>query len=226
MIRDFKFPTQITPDLLDGYLAAGWYRMRQSLFTTDFVEWNGKCYKAIWLRNRLENYKPSSTFKKLEKRNRNFRTEIIRYHYSKEYEALFQKYNSSLPPGRSDTLQEFLFDESSKNIFNSVVLNIFDSDKLIGAGIFDTGHKSAAGISSFYDPCYKKYSIGRYLIYKKIEYCQKYGYDFFYPGYFVPGIKAFDYKLELGKESLEFYCLEMQQWKLIRHLSNADKILS
>ncbi len=96
-----------------------------------------------------------------------------------------------------------------------MAINIYDNGNLIGAGVFDLGKKSAAGISSFYDPDYKKFSIGRYLIYKKIAYCKKNGYDFFYPGYFVPGIKAFDYKLEIGKESLEFYDMNNDEWKPI-----------
>lgn len=218
MIQDFKFPLRIEPDELDGYLAAGWYRMGQCIFTTDFVERDGVYFKTIWLRNRLKIYKSSSTLQKLERRNKEFKTEIIPFSYSKQYELLFQKYRSSLPPGRAGDLHSFLIGDSPYLIFNSMVINIYDAGKLIGSGVFDLGKKSAAGISSFYDPDYKKCSIGRYLIYKKIEYCKQNGYDYFYPGYFVPGLKAFDYKLEIGKECLEFYDMAKDQWKSLSRL--------
>ncbi len=219
MVQDFKFPLRIEPAELDMYLAAGWYRMGQCIFTTDFVERDGIYFKTIWLRNRLKGYQSSTSFQKLEKRNKEFITEIIPFSYGKRYESLFQKYRSSLPPGRAGDLHSFLIGDSPYVIFKSLVINIYDKETLIGSGVFDLGKKSAAGISSFYDPDYKKCSIGRYLIYKKIEYCKQMGYDYFYPGYFVPGLKAFDYKLEIGKESLEYYDMDKDQWKSISVLS-------
>ncbi|MGN6801659.1 MAG: GNAT family N-acetyltransferase, partial [Ginsengibacter sp.] len=112
----------------------------------------------------------------------------------------------------------FMIGDSHYMIFNFLVFNIYDEVKLIGAGVFVLGKKSAAGISSFYDPEYKRCSIGRYLIYKKIEFCKQNGFDFFYPGYFVPGIRAFDYKLDIGKESIEFYDMDKDQWKPLSRL--------
>lgn len=218
MIQDFKFPLRITPEELDSYLAAGWYRMGQCIFTTDYVERDGEYFKTIWLRNRLKNYNSSTSFQKLERRNKDFRLEIIPFNYTRDYELLFQKYRSSLPPGRAGDLHSFLIGDSPYLVYNSLVINIYDDGKLIGAGVFDVGRKSAAGISSFYDPDYKRCSIGRYLIYKKIEYCKQNGFDFFYPGYFVPGIKAFDYKLDIGKESLEFYDMDKDHWKPLSRL--------
>ena len=221
MNQDFRFPLHIEPEELDRYLAHGWYRMGQSIFTTNFLERDGEYFKTIWLRNLLEKYKATSTFYKLGNRNRNFQLEIIPFDYSEKYEMLFQKYRFSLPEGRLTNLHGFLFGDSPVIIFNSLAVNLFEKGKLIGTGVFDIGKKSAAGISCFYDPNYKKYSIGRYLIYKKIEYCQQNGFDYFYPGYFVPGLKAFDYKLEIGKESLEFFDMEINIWKPISELQLA-----
>lgn len=220
MFQDFKFPLKIMPEELDTYLAAGWYRMGQCVFTTDFIERDNIFFETIWLRNRLKNYHPSSTFKKLERRNKGFNIEIVPFHYANNYESLFQKYRSSLPEGRAVDLHSFLIGDSPLIVFKSWVINLYDGEKLIGAGVFDLGKKSAAGISSFYDPDYKNYSIGRYLIYKKIEYCKQQRYDYFYPGYFVPGIKAFDYKLEIGKESLEFFDMKKGMWKPLSRLNS------
>jgi arginine-tRNA-protein transferase len=219
MIQDFKFPLHITPEELDRYLEAGWYRMGQCVFTTDFVERDALFFQTIWLRNRLRNYLPSVSLKKLEKRNKNFKIEILPFHYDETYELLFQKYRDSLPPGRAVSLYNFLFGDSALIIFKSWVMNLYDGDRLIGAGVFDVGKKSAAGVVSFYDPDYKSHSIGRFLIYKKIEYCKQKRIDFFYPGYFVKGIKAFDYKLEIGKDCLEYFDMSRRLWKPISRLA-------
>lgn len=219
MFQDFKFPQHILPDELDTYLSTGWYRMGQCVFTTDFVEREGVYFQTIWLRNRLKNYQPSVSFKKLERRNKDFKIEIVPFTYSNIYEFLFQKYRSSLPPGRAVDLHSFLIGDSALIVFKSWVINLYDNGQLIGAGVFDLGKKSAAGISSFYDPEYKSCSIGRYIIYKKIEYCKQKGYDYFYPGYFVPGLKAFDYKLKIGSESLEFFDMTKGLWKSISRMN-------
>jgi arginine-tRNA-protein transferase len=223
MFQDFKFPLQVMPEELDTYLAAGWYRMGQSVFTTDFIERDNVYFETIWLRNRLKNYHPSSSFKKLERRNKAFKIQITPFRYSNKYESLFQKYRLSLPEGRSVDLYSFLVGDSPLIVFKSWVINLYDGEKLIGAGVFDLGKKSAAGIASFYDPDYKNHSIGRYLIYKKIEYCKQKNYDFFYPGYIVPGIKAFDYKLEIGKECLEFFDMKRSVWKPLSALKSKQR---
>lgn len=223
MIQDFRFPSQMPAQELDNYLASGWYRMAQCIFTTDYVEQNGKEYNAIWLRIDLKTYKSSSSFQKLEKRNRKFELEIHPFFYDNQYESLYQKYLCCANGERSKSLADFLFDFTNNDIFNSWAAHLYDNERLIGAGIFDIGDKCAAGISSFFDPEYKKYSIGRYLIYKKIEYCRQIGLDYFYPGYFVPGLKAFDYKLNIGTESLEFFNIEKKEWKNIRSYQNEGK---
>jgi arginine-tRNA-protein transferase len=80
-------------------------------------------------------------------------------------------------------------------------------------GFFDIGQTSAAGIASFYDPAYKKFSLGKYLIYLKIEYCKKIGLQFFYPGYFVPGYSLFDYKLSIGEPVLQYLEFPSLEWR-------------
>src|SRR5665647_220860 len=131
MIQDFRFPLRIQAEELDSYLAEGWYRMGQSIFTTDFVERDGVYFKTIWLRNCLEKFKATSSFNKLERRNKEFQIEIIPFNYNKQYEELFQKYRSALPPGRAGDLHSFLIGDSTYLIFNSLAINIYDSKNLI-----------------------------------------------------------------------------------------------
>ena len=35
---------------LDKYLERGWFRMGQTIFTTNFLKFNGLIYSVIWLR--------------------------------------------------------------------------------------------------------------------------------------------------------------------------------
>ena len=96
---------------------------------------------------------------------------------------------------------------------------------MIATGFFDLGKKSAAGISSFYDPAYKKYTLGKYLIYLKVAHCKKLGLQFFYPGYFVPGYSLFDYKLEIGKPVLQYLEFTSSKWRPVAQFSKASSPL-
>jgi leucyl-tRNA---protein transferase len=146
------------------------------------------------------------------KLNARFRIEIQVAAIDSRKEALYARYKKSVSFNASSSLRTLLFGSSINNIFNSQEINIYDEDRLIASGLFDVGKHSAAGITCFYDPHYKRYSLGKYLMFLKLDYCKKQGLQFFYPGYFVPGYKAFDYKLKIGKPAIEFLETASNQW--------------
>jgi arginine-tRNA-protein transferase len=224
MFADTHYLREIKPADLDKYLADGWFRMHQTMFTTEYLLKEDKIFRVFWLRYRLDKYKSSDTSRKLEKLNRHFRIEIGEVMQTCEEELLFQKYLLSKPWGWPDSLEQLLFDDSSENIFNTVSINMYDQEQLIASGLFDLGEKSAAGITAFYNPDYKKYSLGKYLIFKKIEYCRSKGLEYFYPGYFVPGVNAFDYKLSIGNGALEYFQSGTRMWLPIAEFKNQEGI--
>ncbi len=100
---------------------------------------------------------------------------------------------------------------------------MYDNSRLIASGFFDLGQNSAMGISSIYDPDYKKYSLGKHLIYSKMMFCKERNIKYFYPGYFVPGYRAFDYKLDIATPHIEYLQLQTIHGRHWRYLRN-DKV--
>ncbi len=221
MFAQLENPEILTPQDLDQYLERGWFRMGQTIFTTNFLSFKNQYYSAIWLRMTLDRPSIDRTFQKLSKRNAGFRVEFQKASITPTKEALYLSYKKNITFEPSASLHSLLFGKATHNIFDTQEVNIFDGKKLIASGFFDIGKMSAAGITSFYDPDYKKYSLGKYLIYLKIEYCRNRGLQFFYPGYFVPGYSLFDYKLEIGKHDLQYLDLTSSQWYAIVNFSNA-----
>ena len=88
---------------------------------------------------------------------------------------------------------------------------------MIAAGFFDLGKMSAAGITCIYHPAYKKYSLGKYLMYLKMAFCKEQQLQYFYPGYVVPGYNSFDYKLEIGKSAIEYFDTYTGKWLPLQH---------
>jgi len=53
------------------------------------------------------------------------------------------------------------------------MIKIRDGAALVVAGYFDIGHQAISNILNFYHPAYKKYSLGKYLILKKIDWAHQ-----------------------------------------------------
>lgn len=215
MFAQIEYPENLLPEELDNYLAKGWFRMRQTIFTTNFLHFDLQFYSAIWLRIILDERIYHKNFRLLSKQNQKFRTEITKadiQQISEAHETLFQYYRNAVHFDASKTLAELLTGNDFINRFDTYVLNIYDGDILVAAGFFDIGKNAAAGLTSIYHPLYKKYSLGKYLIYLKMEFCKKRNIKYFYPGYVVPGYKPFDYKLAIAPASLQYLSLATGQW--------------
>ncbi len=213
------YPLELSKEALDEYLIKGWFRMGQSLFTTNFLIFNGQLYSVAWLRVGLSRFKEDKKLAKLKKLNKNFRVEIKPANLTTSHELLFEDYKKHVDFEASDSLHHLLFHYKTYNIFDTYQVDLYDNDLLIACGIFDIGQKTAQGITSFYNHNYKKNSLGKYLICLKMEYCANIGLDYFYPGYFVPGYEPFDYKLELGRDSLEFFLFRSGTWEPIEYFN-------
>lgn len=220
MFAQVDRPQTLSVSDLDHYLENGWFRMGQTIFTTSFLNFKNQFYDAVWLRVGLHEYKSDKKYEKLVKYNEAFKVIVQPASIDSQREELFARYKLSVPFEASPSLTFLLYGKSSHNVYNSYEVSIYDGSKLIAVGIFDRGENTAAGITSFYDPAYKKYSLGKYLIYLKIDYCKKLGLDFFYPGYFVPGYSPFNYKLEIGKSTQEYFNISNQEWLPISNFSS------
>lgn len=96
--------------------------------------------------------------------------------------------------------------------FNTKQVCIFHNEELIGCSYFDVGEKAVAGISAFYHPDYAMYSLGIYMIYCQIVWSREAGYQYYYPGYFIPHYTHFDYKLKIGTNALYFFHPIEKKW--------------
>jgi arginyl-tRNA--protein-N-Asp/Glu arginylyltransferase len=216
--------SDISPEQLDRLLALGWFRIQQTIFTTDVLNLNGEAYKTIWLRLCLKDFQQEKKYSVLHKKNKQFTTEIKEAAVTEQHEALYSSYKENISFEAAPSLRWLLYGDSSNNVYNTYIINVYDNDKLIAAGFFDLGKTSAAGICSFYDPAYKKYSLGKYIIYQKIIYCKEKKFDHFYPGYFIPGYPLFDYKLTIGRSAIEYFDSHKKEWLSLQYSQHDSEV--
>ncbi|CAN5609219.1 hypothetical protein BH10BAC4_BH10BAC4_17470 [soil metagenome] len=224
MFAQVHIPQVLPHADLDAYLSKGWFRMGQTIFTTNFLRVRNEIFSTIWLRMKLDEYEADNTQIKLFKKNAGFRVTINPATLTHEKEDLYAVYKESVPFQASSSLEHLLLSGTAElnSIYTTYEVTVRDGDKLIACGFFDIGGTSAQGITSFYDPAYKKYSLGKYLIYLKIQYCKNVKLHYFYPGYFVPGNPYFDYKLTIGRSTLQFFSVVQEVWLSLEKFSNQN----
>ena len=216
---DKHYPEQLAPEDLDDYLARGWYRMGQTIFTTHFLCFGDHFYSSIWVRLPLLNHELTKRQRKLMRRNAElFHTEVRPASITREKERLFQRYKNNFPGTLAPSLRNSLLDGEDYNIYTTFEVAITErrTHKLVGLSFFDIGENSAASISGIYDPDYQKYSLGFYTMLLEMEYCMQQRMHYYYPGYVVPGYPRFDYKLRIGE--CEYLNLTTGRWEPFRDL--------
>lgn len=199
---------------LDIFLEYGWFRTGLYVFTCDFIEFDQILYRTIWLRHDLRQLTLGKTWKNLSKRNQAFRVVFANATVTPEQEHLFRIYRRSMFFEPANNIEHLLFDgrEAGLSPFNTKQVCIFHNEELIGCSYFDVGEKAVAGISAFYHPDYAMYSLGIYMIYCQIVWSREAGYQYYYPGYFIPHYTHFDYKLKIGTNALYFFHPIEKKW--------------
>lgn len=189
--------------------------MHQTLFTCSHIG-NEELHRVHWLRFAVAKINPHSSHKRIRHRNKNF-TFIITpcEKITIEHSLLHQQYRASIDFDGALSIEEALWGDEAigESIFTTKCISVYHQGKLVAAGYFDVGLKTAASILHFYHPDFRRFSLGKYLILLTIDYLKKGGYEYYYPGYLVENVPKMNYKLFLGKETAEYFEPVENAWK-------------
>ncbi len=208
---DFDFPPVVKGVILDNYLSKGWFRIGSILHTTDSTCIEDMVCPVYWLRYRVNAVRLRKKNTKLISANSAFTTHCRPLELNREIARLFKKYRKGIPFKITPTLDGILTD-TTNDTFDSRIIEIRDRGRLIAAGIFDIGKNSVENIINLYDHAYAKHSLGKFLMISIYHYCLENGFDYYYPGYYLPGQQVMSYKLFLDKEATEVYLPEKNTW--------------
>ena len=206
--------SRLPGDFLDYYLAQGYYRMGQNLFTCQFLPLETGVYTTHWLRLAVAKVTYGPKQRQLFRLNERFTVASRPFRLTPEYESLYALYYQSIDFDANPSLGDLLLEGSPHNVFDTHVLEVRDGERLIAVGVFDHGTDTLAGIVNFYDPAYRKHSLGKYLMLLKLEHARRHGIGYYYPGYLVHNYPKFDYKLWACATATEVFNARTHQWRL------------
>ncbi len=200
--------------LLDDYLAVGYYRMMHMVFTTNFtkITMDGEAQPVFWLRTPVQEIVPGKKATDIKKQCAGFTANIKPASINEETEALYSLYYNHINFETGATCYSCLHDPALPNPFDSMMIEVRDGNTLIAAGYFDKGKKAIAGILNFYHPAYKKYSLGKFLMLQKIEYALANNMHWYYTGYIGSSFTKFDYKLFPDVEAIQVLLPLHREW--------------
>lgn len=216
---DFAFPPVVKGEILDNYLSQGWFRIGSILHTTDSTHFGDVECPVYWLRYKVNAVRLRRNNTKLISANSDFTIHCLPLEFNRETIRLFNKYRKGLSFKINQTLESILGD-SANDTFDSKVIEVRNRGRLIASGIFDTGKNSIENIINLYDHEYAKHSLGKFLIISIYRYCLENGYQYYYPGYYLPGQQVMSYKLFLDKEATEVYLPVKNTWVGFHEFSN------
>lgn len=197
---------------LDLYLSLGYFRMQQDLFTCRYVVFETIFSAVYWLRIDLARADFGKKQRALLRIREKFTIQVKPFMLLEEIETLYARYRRAIDFDAPETVESCLFRGSRQNVFDTYAIEIRDNGKLIAVGIFDNGANSIAGIMNFYDPDYRKQSLGKCLMLLKMEYAQVWQKAYYYPGYLASEYPKLNYKLFACEAATEIYNDHTGNW--------------
>ena len=211
MFTQTHFPTSIEPLTLDEYLSMGWFRMGQTIFTCHYLFVEGDLFPTVWIRQDLSRFEFRKSHRKLMRKHQRKYTILVREAImDKEKDELFQRHKHRLTKPVPENMKDYLLDGGESNIYATQEICVYDGSKLVAFSFFDLGRNSLASIMGVFDPEYEKESLGYYTLLREIAWGIENGYEWYYPGYVVPGYDRFSYKLRTGPA--QYFDTYSDQW--------------
>ncbi len=184
-------------EVLDDYLARGFYRMQYFMFTAHYTQIDVKAepLPVFWLRTKVGDVKETRKTASIRNRCKHFTVHYKHASINAEVNYLYRLYRNHIDFNASDSCSNYLVNNYITNPFDARMIEVRDGEKLIAVGFFDRGQQAMAGILNFYHPDYKKYSLGKMLMLLKIDSARQHNMDWYYTGYISTSITKFDYKI-------------------------------
>ena len=171
-----------------------------------------KCNACLSTRIKVKKFIYSSSFKRILNKNQNLKKKILNPKSNQNHYKLFQKYLKSKHSNGEMKKMSYLDYRTMIEVTptKTKILELYNDNQLIGAILFDLYKNSLSAIYSYYDPEYKKKSLGTFLILNLIKLAKKQNKDYLYLGYYIEKCKKMSYKSKF--EPLEI--LINNKWKI------------
>ncbi|MFK8055089.1 MAG: hypothetical protein AB8F78_03115 [Saprospiraceae bacterium] len=186
------------PQSQDDYLDEGFFRAGHTIRKTRFVFVEQDFWSTVWSRVNLKTYALRKSQRKLwNKVTSKFTYTIQPYEDLEDQHQLYHAYQKNHPLDVGQTLNDIFGLHEPTHKFGTHTVRMYDGDELVGFSLFDLGEDSIASLMGCYLPDYASHSLGYFSMLAELNFGRERSLSYYHPGYCVPGVPAFEYKLRL-----------------------------
>ena len=202
-LEDTFISWSIAPSRMDELWAAGWWYLGPVFFRRAFIEWGGRLAPLQHLRVDLARYQPSTSQKRILRRNAELRVEIRAPVIDSERRELFERHKERFREGIPRDLEDFLGPTPATGPVPAREFAVYDGDRLLAISFLAVGGNSVASLYCSFEPAESRRSLGIFTLLRELEWARANGCRYHYPGYALLQPSPMDYKKTL--EGLEEY---------------------
>ncbi len=163
------------------------------------------CHACISVRLPVSQFLPTRSQKRVIKRNRDIDVIKVAAEFNEEHFDLYNRYQQSrhkdggMDKTSRTEYEEFLITDWCDTVFYEFRLQ----EQLVAVATADISASSFAAMYTFFDPEFKKRSLGSYAILWEIEETKRLGLNWLYLGYWIRECQKMNYKTNY--QPLEYY---------------------
>jgi len=178
------------------------------------------CRKCISLRIPVRQFKPSRSVRRLFNRNKHFQISFEKPKPSLESFSLYNKHKKRFKRRMYESFELYVKSFFHPFPFNKV-LSIKDGNHLVALSHLDVTKNTMSAVYCYFDEKYKKFSPGKFSVYKEIELAREMGIKWLYLGYHVPGNRHTQYKINFKPSQ---FLTEWGKW--VNYIDRSGKVLN
>lgn len=190
-LTETLFPSPVQQDRIGHYVESGFSRFANFFFRPICPS----CGECIALRVDVLNFHPSKTQRRVGRKNRDLRVEILhRPIIDRERVELFRKYYA-VKHGMVEHAN--IEKETAYRHFgfrNAREFDVYLGDKLIAVSIADEGKDALYASYCYYDTDYMDRSPGVFTVLLELDYARKRNIPYYYMGWYLKDFSEMNYK--------------------------------
>jgi arginine-tRNA-protein transferase len=195
---DAEIPVRLSGPEYDRLLAGGWFRAGPVLFRSPVLHLDCRPYEVVHVRLPLDLDPPSRSRRRLLRKNRaRFRVAHGPAEVDDDARRLYRGTRQRFVGYVAAELDAVALCGEDQP-FDTREVRVFDGERVVAIGYYDVGHRAVASILGLHDPAYARHSLGIFTMLEEMALAREAGLRWYYPGYVIPGLPGFDYKLGLG----------------------------
>lgn len=194
IINEYSIQRRLSHRQMDMAWAQGWRHFGSYFFRYSQTSLDNESKHVMPLRIRLDQFTPSTSQKRVLRRNRDLNIVVRDAFVDQQKIDIFERHKRRFTDNVPADLHNFTGETPATVPCETKEICLYNDGRLIAVSFWDIGHLATSSIYAMFEPDESRRSPGIYLILLSIQLSVQAGKIFYYPGYAYREFSFYDYK--------------------------------